>query len=334
MADYQQNKSLVLEYFDALEGCSADSVGAVLGRFASDDCEFLGSYPFNEMRGHAAITAGFWQPLFNAFQSLQRRQDIFIAGSSEIDGDQWVMSMGHFMGLFDDDWLGIRATRKMVMLRYAEFNCIADGKIVRTGMFLDIVGLMQQVGCNPLPPQTGASFVCPGPRNHDGIVLEQQTEEEGIKTLNVLNAMIADLEELNKTGDDNCSQQYLARTWDENMLWYGPAGIGASYTIPRYQEQHQYPFREGLTGKTYNGHVCRFAEGNFACFFGWPNLSHKPTGGLMGLPGGEQTHMRVVDVYRREGDKLIENWVIIDIPYWLKQQGLDVLERTSKILNP
>ena len=54
----------------------------------------------------------------------------------------------------------------------------------------------------------------------------------------------------------------------------------------------------------------------------------------MGLPGGERTHMRVVDVYRREGDKLLENWVIIDIPYWLKQQGLDVLERTRSILNP
>ncbi len=44
--------------------------------------------------------------------------------------------------------------------------------------------------------------------------------------------------------------------------------------------------------------------------------------------------MQVVDVYRREGDKLAENWVFIDIPYWLKQQGLDVLERTQKILNP
>lgn len=54
----------------------------------------------------------------------------------------------------------------------------------------------------------------------------------------------------------------------------------------------------------------------------------------MGLPGGERTHMRVVDVYRREGEKLLENWVIIDIPYWLKQQGLDVLERTRSILNP
>jgi hypothetical protein len=54
----------------------------------------------------------------------------------------------------------------------------------------------------------------------------------------------------------------------------------------------------------------------------------------MGLPGGTRTHMRVVDVYRREGDRLMENWVIIDIPYWLKQQGLDVLERNRAILNP
>jgi hypothetical protein len=44
--------------------------------------------------------------------------------------------------------------------------------------------------------------------------------------------------------------------------------------------------------------------------------------------------MRVVDVYCRKGDKLLENWVIIDVPYWLKLQGLDVLERTQAILNP
>ena len=37
--------------------------------------------------------------------------------------------------------------------------------------------------------------------------------------------------------------------------------------------------------------------------------------------------MRVVDIYRREGDKLAENWIFIDVPYFLKQQGLDVLER-------
>jgi hypothetical protein len=37
--------------------------------------------------------------------------------------------------------------------------------------------------------------------------------------------------------------------------------------------------------------------------------------------------MRVVDIYRRNNDKLVENWVLIDLPYWLMQQGLDILER-------
>ena len=44
--------------------------------------------------------------------------------------------------------------------------------------------------------------------------------------------------------------------------------------------------------------------------------------------------MRVVDIYRREGEKLSENWILIDLPYWLLQQGLDVLERTRQIQNP
>jgi hypothetical protein len=42
--------------------------------------------------------------------------------------------------------------------------------------------------------------------------------------------------------------------------------------------------------------------------------------------------MRVVDIYRRDGDKLAENWVLIDLLHWLKQQGLDVLERTRGIV--
>ncbi|CSC18366.1 Uncharacterised protein [Vibrio cholerae] len=53
------------------------------------------------------------------------------------------------------------------------------------------------------------------------------------------------------------------------------------------------------------------------------------------MPGGEiRADMQVVDVYYRDGNKLSENWVLIDLPYWLKQQGLDVFERTQKIMNP
>jgi predicted ester cyclase len=58
-----------------------------------------------------------------------------------------------------------------------------------------------------------------------------------------------------------------------------------------------------------------------------------PAGGLMGLPASDRkVDMRVVDMYRRDGDKLVENWIFIDILYFLMQQDVDVLERTSRIL--
>ena len=82
---------------------------------------------------------------------MQRRQDIFIAGTNEISGEEWVVSMGHLMGLFDQDFLGIRHTRKMASLRYAEFSCVENGKICKSGMFVDLIGLMIQAGENPLP---------------------------------------------------------------------------------------------------------------------------------------------------------------------------------------
>ena len=70
-----------------------------------------------------------------SLRHVQRRLDIFIAGTNEISGEIWVMSMGNLMGLFDEDWLGIPRTRKMANLRYAEFSCVENGKITRTGIF-------------------------------------------------------------------------------------------------------------------------------------------------------------------------------------------------------
>ncbi len=334
MKSFKKEKDLVRAYFADMEAAEAGQLVDVMKNYMSSEYNFKGVYPFREQEGVEAAAEVFFEPLKQSLSRMQRRQDIFIGGENEIDGTTWVMSMGHFMGLFDQDWLGIPKTRKMISLRYAEFNCVEDGKITKTGMFLDIIGMMQQAGVNPMPPQTGNYFVYPGPRNHDGLVFGDVPEQEGIDTLALVNKMVDDLTELNVSGAMGCPPEVLEKSWSKDMIWYGPAGIGASYTIPRYQEQHQLPFRNNLGDKTFNGHVCRFAEGNFACFFGWPNLTNKPLGGFLGMPGGEvRADMQVVDVYCRDGDKLSENWVLIDLPYWLKQQGLDVLKRTESIFN-
>ena len=325
-------KALVLAYQhdleDALRQPTPAAIGAAIERFAAPTLHWYGVHPFGEQRSPAAAADAFWTPLGQAFTQLQRRQDVFFAGHNHSDAALWVVSMGHFMGLLDAPFLGLAPTGRLATLRYAEFCHVSDGRIQRASLFVDLIGLMQQCGLNPLPDSTGHHFVYPGPRTHDGVLLTESDPAESAATLALIDRMVDDLNALNLTGEDRCPPEYLARTWHADMLWYGPAGIGATYTIERYQAQHQYPFRLGLTDKVFNGHICRCAEGNFGGFFGWPNLTNRAAGGFLGLPASERpADMRVVDIYRRDGDKLAENWVLIDLPHWLLQQGVDILQR-------
>jgi len=334
IAEIQTAKEIVREYQRVFDSADVDSLTATLDPMVADDYHWRGMHPFYEQRGARAVCDVFWKPFKSAFTSVQRREDVFFAGANDVDDGTsiWVCSMGHFMGLFDHDWLGIRPTQKIAFLRYAEFHRVECGHIVETALFCDILSIMQQAGQYPLPQQTGAAFIHPGPRTHDGILNDANDPQQAAKTIALLNHMIADLDLLNKSENDNCPPELLAQTWHDDMAWYGPAGIGATYTIERYQKQHQYPFRQGLKDKKYNGHIARIAEGNYAGFFGWANLSNRLAGGFLGMPeGAKPGEMRVVDVYRRDGDKLAENWVFIDLLHYLSIQGLDVLKRTKQI---
>jgi len=179
MNTYYAAKQLVREYFSAIEDATPETVAEVLRTYTSPDYYWRGVYPFREVQGSDAVAQTFWVPLLQALTHMQRRQDI-------------LMSMGNFMGLFDADWLGIPPTRKIANLRYAEFNCVENGKISQTGLFIDIIGLMMQAGTYPLPPSTGVYFNYPGPRTHDGLLYDDAPEKEGDATLALVNEMIDD----------------------------------------------------------------------------------------------------------------------------------------------
>lgn len=323
---FQEEKALVRAHYDALSKATPQTVASVLAERTSADWHWRGMHPFYEQHGAAAVADSFWAPFLTAMTKVQRRQDIFIAGRNEVDDFQsvWVISMGHLMGLFDAPFMGIKPNRRIAMLRYAEFNKVVDGKIVETAMFCDLVHLMNQAGQYPLPPQTGMHLVQPGPATHDGLLFEDAAAATGDKTLALINAMIGDINAHQKFATP---QEELAQCWHDDMLWWGPDGIGATYTIDRYVEQHQRPFRTQIKDRIFNGHICRMAEGNFGGFFGWANLTVTNAGGYMGLPAGTPAEMRVVDLYRRDGDKLAENWIFIDMLHFLAMQGNDVLGR-------
>jgi len=332
MSNFQQEKKIVLDYYNALDKSEGNDITNVLKEYITEDYIWRGYHPFNELSKAKDVSELFWQPFRYAFKNMQRRMDIFMAGKNEIDGFEsvWVVSMGHLMGLFDNEWLGIQPSRKMAFLRYCEFNKVQDGKITETAMFFDIPHVMIQVGLTPFPPQTAAHLVQPGPMTHEGLLFDEQDTAEGEKTLDAIDFMVNDIRTWKEKQEMPLVDE-LRRSWHEDMIWWGPAGIGATYTIERYAEQHSGPFREGFKDRTFNGHLCRVAEGKFGGFFGWPNLTLTPSGGFMGMPATEKPgDMRIIDMYRREGDKLAENWIFIDLLHFWKQQGVDILERIAQ----
>ncbi len=328
---FLREKKSVLECYDALRQAGPAGAPEALVGFYAPDCLWRGYHPFGELTGPRAVAERFWQPLGHALTRMQRRMDVFMAGANEIDGGRsvWVVSMGHLMGLFDRDWLGITPTGKMALLRYCEFNRVENGRITEVAMFFDIPHLMMQAGLHPFAPQTAAHLVQPGPLTHDGLMFETQPKDAGRATLDAIDAMIADL---GQWQSGLPLEAELARSWHDDMIWWGPAGIGATYTIERYAAQHSGPFRAAFAERSKTRHICRMAEGAYGGFFGWPNFTARHIGGFMGMPAGETPgEMRVIDIYRRDGDKLAENWVFIDLLHFWKTQGVDILERMAQV---
>ena len=137
MADFQQQKSLVLSFYSELEKATSETIDQVLTEILVPDFHWYGVHPFGEQEGTESVAQAFWRPLLKSWIRVQRRQDIFFAGTSEIDQTDWVVSMGNLMGLFDHPWLGIPASRRMSFLRYAEFLCVENKRITRGAFFCD-----------------------------------------------------------------------------------------------------------------------------------------------------------------------------------------------------
>ncbi|MEM8577485.1 MAG: ester cyclase [Pseudomonadota bacterium] len=319
-------KACVQAHYADIARATPGTVADALAARMAPNALWRGMRPFYEQTGPQAVAQAFWAPFLTAFSYVQRREDIFFAGANSVGQGTWTVSMGHLMGLFDAPFIGIKPTGKIAMLRYAEFNLVEDGRILETALFVDLLHLMAQAGVVPLPEQTAAQMIQPGPRTHDGLLYTDQDPAEGPKTQALIDAMIGAINHANAAAHPPTPQEELSAHWHPDMCWWGPTGIGSTYTIDRYIAQHQAPFRTKTKDREFYGHIARVAEGNYGGFFGWPNLSIIPVGNYLGVPAsGMRAPMRVVDIYRREGDKLAENWIFIDILHFLSEQGMDLL---------
>jgi len=312
------------EFSRRIRGATGATVRGLLGDYYHPDASWHGPAPMPALDGADAIATEYWRPLLEAFPDLEKNDYVRFGGAFE--GDEWVCATGNLVGTFENDWLDIPATGHATWLRYGEFHRMEGDRIVETRLLVDLLDLLRQAGYR-FVPALAPEVVVPGPSTRDGLVLDERDDQESGKTLRLVEEMIFEgLESFEDAGLDGMGMDDY---WHEDFTWYGPAGIGTTRGIDGFQDYHQGPFLEAFPDRHAGDDDVRFAEGTYCAWSGWPSLEATHTGdGWLGLPAtGTSVTMRVMDFWRREGDRLAENWVLIDTVDLLNQIGVDVFER-------
>jgi predicted ester cyclase len=337
MQDLQTAKSIVWAALQALPGNSAagptaQDAAPALARYFAADCQCHVFHPINELRGIAEINAQFWQPLLRALPNLERRTQLFFAG--EFDGrfcggaGTWVTAHGYLCGTMVADWLGIPASGDTMYVRIGEFYRVEGGKIVDARILLDLVDVMRQAGFEVLPQSTGARLLVPGPQMQDGLLHTPQDAQAARYSMDSLDRMIGGLTSFNQK---DLKSMGMHAFWHPEMMWYGPCGIGTSRQVEGFQKHHQKPFLHAFPDRKGGNHISRISEGHYIASTGWPSVHATHMGDYLGATAtGKPITMRVADWWRREGDVLRENWVMIDLPDLLLQMGVDLFARLAE----
>lgn len=328
----QHNKHLIWNFWQQLDAAPVDALLEVAATALADDVAWTGFHPFNELSGRAMVVDGWWRPLRAAFPDVRRETYILLGGSFE--GKDWVSATGCFVGTFVADWVGIPATGKETVIRWGEFCAVQDGHIVEDYLLLDLVDVMRQAGYRVLPPSPGDETYWPRPFEEDGVLLSPQDDAESQRSLALVEAMITGLGKFDGADPNKMGQMAF---WTPDMHWYGPCGIGSSRNRQEYERNHQTPFltafpdRKGFTHPDGGRHKARIAEGHFVASTGWPSVRATHLGEYLGVPGtGVRVGMRVADWWRRKGDRLVQNWVFIDLPHLFLQMGVDLFGRLAE----
>jgi len=285
------------------------------------------SWPLSPMTGPGAVSAGFLDPLRAAFTGLHRRDLLFIGGDNIRDeGGSWCACVTHYVGTFDAPLFGIRPSGHLAFLRAGEFYRIDGGRITAARIILDLPDLMRQTGRMPLP-SLGTEITFPAPATQDGLC---PATGDGAASLDIVQRMLGDLHAYDPQTKASAGQTGAGGTWAEDMLWYGPAGIGSNYRWDGFVRDHRDAFLTAFPDRKGGNHYCRIGDGDYAAVSGWPSMTMTFRGNYLGVPAtGQPLTLRVMDFYRTAAGRIAENWVLLDYGDLFRQMGIDLIARSK-----
>lgn len=324
MTDYRDSTH---DFLNRMITAADSELPELLTEHLTSDTVWEIAFPINRLEGPDAVLEGLILPLRRAFPCIRRRDEIFIGARNRLPaGGDWTASVTHYLGNFNNPIVGINPSHSLVFLRSGEFYRIENGRIAEARLIIDFLDLMRQADCFPLPHMLGNEMLFPGPATHDGVLPAQR--ERGEASLDLVEAMLRDLVDYDPETFASHRQTGEDGYWHDDMLWFGPGGIGASYRWEGFRKDHRKAFLTAFPDRQAGVSYCHIGDGDYAAVDATSAMTH--LGDYLGVKAtGRKLALRVMDFYRCARGRIMENWVLLDYLDLFNQMGIDLLARAK-----
>jgi predicted ester cyclase len=303
---------------------------AVQEQFFTKDMMYntVDGFPKNgQLKGLRDWFDGEHMPWNNAFWPVTFNQMIFLG--EEFSGSTTTYANAEWIGPLGQLSPGLAIGRN-AMVRICDFyHLIPDStskfgvRIKENWMMIDMVDLMMQAGRRVLPKAALPEGWVQPPKAVDGTPAPNSYFVNPAHT-DVSRAVVSRLlqhEWAQKSG--------VSPSWAEDMIWYGPAGIG----MARSKEEYRKEFIEKLYRAFANVKLeisVMPCEGPYCGAHGYLHGDH--VGEWLGQPAtGKRVSLRFGSHWHVVNGQVIEGWTLMDLPNLFRQFGIDLFSRDQPI---
>jgi steroid delta-isomerase-like uncharacterized protein len=269
-------------------------------KYWAEDMIWHGPPGFGDIHGVEGFKNEVMKPFYATFP------DYYVVNEIEVANGNWVAATGILTGTPQDEWLGVPATGKPIVMRFSDFWRVENGKLAENWVMVDNLGVMQQLADNK------ATRWSPE-RKHIHSTQDEPTSAQ--QNIDLVHLMIERLNTYDVEGHDTY--------WTTDMIWRGPPGFGDVHGIDAFKKEVMKTFYTAFPD--FQGTIdIELADDNWVAATGIVTGTHQ--GKWFNIPPtGKRVEMRYSDFWRIKNGRLEENWVMIDHVGVFRQLGVDPL---------
>jgi len=213
------------------------------------------------------------------------------------------------------------AHKPWVRIHDLDFYLIEGNRIKINWCIIDVVDLFQQVGYEVLPPSPMPQEGYRAPNAMDGYPAPMSA------AVNPADAEVSEKVWRAAVQEDFVLGTGNARWWAEDITWYGPGGVGTARSRQQYVAHFLEPLHAGFSNITMQMDLL-LCEGKYCGAHFYLHGTH--TGTWLGEKGtGKRVRLRCGAHAHLENGRIVEGWLIIDVPRAFADMGVDLYGRAA-----